>query len=112
MRATSAAADLEGFAHSAAADGKKMTEDVHALKGTRSVAEATLRKPRTIWQHVSAGFRSNGWSGPAAGDEWKAETARRLLADIWQIYASGEHSKHIYMNACFRLVCARLMQPC
>ena len=76
------------------------------------VCTGTLRKTRAIWQHVSACLGGGGLSGPAASAEWMAETALRLLADIWQIYTSREHSEHIYTNTCFHLVCLHLMNEC
>ena len=79
-----------------------------AAKGVhRNAAEATSDSA-----HVSARLRGGGWGRPAAGAEWMAETVRRLLADMWQNYTSGEHSKHIYTNACFRLVCLHLVNEC
>ena len=78
----------------------------------RTVCTGTLRKSRAIWQHVSACLGGGGLSGPAASAEWMAETALRLLADIWQIYASREHPEHIYTNACFHLVYLHLMNEC
>ena len=63
-----------------------------------------------LWQHASACLRGGSRSGPPAGAEWTAEIAQRALAEIWQIYASGEHSKQIYTNVRFRIVRVRLMQ--
>ena len=70
------------------------------------VCTGTLRKSRAIWQHVSACLGGGGLSGPAASAEWMAENARRLLADIWQIYTSREHSEDICTNTCFHLMCS------
>ena len=71
-----------------------------------------LRRLYAIWQHVSACFGGGSCSQPAASAERMAETARRLLAVIWQIYASGEHLKQIYTNACFPGVCVHVMKTC
>ena len=76
------------------------------------VCTGMLRKLWTIWQHVSACLGGGGWSRPAAGAGWMAETVRRLLADMWQNYTSGEHSKHIHTNACFRLAGLHLVNEC
>ena len=111
-----ATADLEGFAHSAAADGTKRPQGrarAHVCERRAPwPRQHVLHRARAIWQHVSACLGGGGWSRPAAGAGWMAETVRRLLADMWQNYTSGDHSKHIYTNACFRLVCLHLVNEC